>query len=95
MKRSDIKKCAICKLGMMHSGVPLFYTIKIQHYMMDIGAVKRQHGLETFFGEAAPLAQVMGPNEDLAKPLSKEIEVWICQDCMIEKLMILTALPGL
>lgn len=95
MKQSDIKKCAICDLGMMHSGAPLFYIMTIQHYMMDLGAVQRQHGLEMFMGEAAPLAQIMGPNEDLAKPLSKEIKIWVCQDCAIKHLRSITGLPGL
>jgi hypothetical protein len=86
MKQTDIKKCAICNNGMMHTGNPVFYTVKIQSHIFDLGACKRQTGLEMMLGGHAQLANIMGPDEDMVKPLSKEINAWICQDCAIENL---------
>lgn len=79
MKQSDFKKCHICEEGMMHNNHPFFYKITVEQYVIDIAAVKRQAGLEMSMGEAAPLASVMGPNEDLAKGLNKT-EILVCGD---------------
>ena len=81
MKQEDIKKCAICGNGMMHLGLPFFYTIKIQRHGVDTGAIQRQNGLEQMLGGCAQLANVMGPNEDIAKPITEEKELWICDHC--------------
>ena len=83
MKHKDLKKCAVCKKGMMHSSNPLFYRIKFQRYAVDLGAVTRQCGRELSMGNHI-LANVMGPNEDMAKPLGKEVEIMICHDCAIK-----------
>jgi hypothetical protein len=87
MKHEDLKPCAFCKKGMMHNGTPLFYRLNIQRYCVDMRAVQRQAGLEQMMGNHI-LAHVMGPNEDLAKPLGEKFDLLICQDCAIEPQMI-------
>ena len=86
MKHAEIKKCIFCKKGMMHNQIPTFYTVKLQRHMLDLSACQRQNGLEQMLGGHALLASVMGPNEDLSKPLGNEFDVWICEDCAQEKL---------
>lgn len=81
MKQTDIKKCAICKEGMMKCGIPTFYTVTIQRHMIDLAACQRQTGLEMQLGGHAQLANIMGPDDDISKPVSKKADVWICQDC--------------
>lgn len=87
MKQTDIKKCAICNNGMMHKGIPHFYTVKIQSHILDLSACQRQTGLEMMLGGHAQLANIMGPDEVIAKSLSDEVNAWICQDCAIENLI--------
>ena len=65
----------------MHTGLPLFYKVTFSRMWVDLGAVQRQHGPELQLGAAAPLAQIMGTNEDIAKPIGGEDTVLICEDC--------------
>jgi len=36
-------------------------------------------------GGAAPLAQMLGPDEDMAKPVGEDHRVLVCQGCALEK----------
>lgn len=92
MKQTEVKKCAICEKGVMHNNCPTFYTVKMQRHMLDLMVCQRQTGLEMQLGGSAQLANVMGSNEDLSHPVSKEIDVWICQDCAQEHLFELITL---
>ncbi len=54
-------------------------------YGVDVNAVKRQTGLEMMLGGNATLANVMGPNEDIAKLVTgKMINLILCEDCAME-----------
>ena len=84
MKLSDIKKCAKCGKGVMHTGLPLFWRVTIERFGIDKAACDRRHGLETFFGGGhvgARLAGVMGPDEDIAKPIVDAKVLILCEDC--------------
>ncbi len=84
LKQDEIEKCALCGKGMMHSGHPLFYRVKLTTYCVDSKSIKRQHGLEMSMGEAAPLARIMGPNEDMATPTGDEDDFLVCADCFLD-----------
>ena len=91
-KKSDIKQCAKCGKGLMHSGVPIFYKVGIQSMGFDKGALQRTAALEQYFGGAGPgiaIANVMGPDEDLAKSIGKGTNVLICQNCIVEQINLL------
>ncbi len=60
LKQRDLRKCAWCRRGVMHGNSIVFYRITISRYVVDLGAVQRQHGLEQFLGNAAFLGQVLG-----------------------------------
>lgn len=79
----EAAKCAFCGKGFMESGLPLFYRVRIQRFGVDMGAVRRQSGLEQMLGGAAALAQVMGPNEEMAKPLHT-VEFTVCETCSLD-----------
>lgn len=83
MKQADLKPCACCGKGIMHAGTPVFYRVKIESLCVDVGAVKRQHGLEMMMGNAA-IAFHMGPQEDLAKVIDQR-EALICLQCATEE----------
>lgn len=80
MKQSDFKKCACCGAGMAATGLH-FYRVRIEQMILNTRAIQRQHGLELMVGNAA-IAQVMGPNDNLAEPVATA-EVLICGQCGI------------
>jgi hypothetical protein len=85
VKSADLKPCAICGKGVMHSGVPIFYRVKLEAMGIDAGAVRQVHGLETMLGNVV-LARVMGPDPDIAKRLdpSEPRPVLVCQPCALQ-----------
>jgi hypothetical protein len=88
MKHKDLKPCALCNQDIMHTGLPLFYKVLIQRYGIDLGAVQRQTGLEMMLGGNAILANIMGPDEDMAKPFSDAVELLVCETCAMRPAMI-------
>lgn len=81
LKRKDIDKCKLCERGVAAGGI-VFYKVKLEQFGLDHGAIMAQHGLELQLGGHAALAQVMGPDNDLARSLSDEFNVCICGECM-------------
>jgi len=84
MKRNQIENCIICDKGIAHNGQIFFYELKIQQHGLDRVAIQQQAGLEMYFGGgpgATQLADVMGPNTDISKPIGDEIRTLICMDC--------------
>ena len=87
MKEKELRKvanCAMCKKPIGHTGLPLFWRIRIQRYGLKIGALKRQQGLTMMLGGHAELAAVMGPDEDMAEKISG-VEITLCEKCAIEE----------
>ena len=87
MKAEDFKTSALCGKGVMHNGVPLFYRCRITPMGIDARAVQQTHGLEQMFGGVgggARLARVMGPDPDIAKPITEEQTALVCQDCSMQ-----------
>ena len=85
MKQKDLTKCAFCGKGMMHNGCIQFFEITISRYMVKLGAVRQQAGLEMMIG--GQLAEAMGPNEDMATKIGKPSRSLICNDCACVKQM--------
>ena len=83
LKQKDLQPCVLCSKGVMHDNNITFYRIFIEHFVIDTSAVSRQHGMEMMMGQAAPLAQVMGPDEDMAKVVSHSNPILICQSCAL------------
>lgn len=90
-KQADIKPCAICCKGLMHAGIPLFYRLRVERMGLDLGAIKRQHGLELMMGGAAPLASIMGPDETMAAVIDGPRELLVCETCSHEMPALLNA----
>lgn len=84
MKEKELREratCAVCGERIGASMIPAFFVIRAQRYIVDMRAVQRQSGLESVMGGAVALAQVMGPNENLANPVGPEFSITICADC--------------
>jgi hypothetical protein len=82
MRQNEIQKCVCCGKGMMHAGSPSFYRVAIEHMVINVGAIRRQAGLEMMLGSPA-LAAVMGPDQTLAEAVGKPVTVFVCQGCGI------------
>ncbi len=81
MKREDIKPCIVCDKGVAHDNNLMFFKVKITRFVIDARAIQSQAGLETMLGSAS-LAQVMGPDEDLAIEVGEGDEALISMSCI-------------
>lgn len=86
MKEKELRAVSTCKLCGNKIGkdqLPMFNRVRIQRYILDMAAVQRQQGLGMMIGGG--LAQVMGPDEELAK-MASETEFTVCNSCAGKKL---------
>lgn len=86
MKATELREiciCARCSKAIGHTGLPLFWRVSIERFGVDLNAVRRQSGLEQFMGNVQ-LAAVMGPDEDLAKPMMEKKTITLCERCAID-----------
>jgi len=84
LKQNDLEKCCLCDKGLMHNGDPVCYRISMQQFVFDTRAIQEMTGMEMMMGEAAPLAQIMGPNRDMAKAASAPMTGLLCAPCAME-----------
>lgn len=80
VKHKDFKPCHLCGKGMMHSGNPIFLRISVDRLEIDANAVRRAHGLELLLGGNTLLANVLGPDEDLARVIDGSHDLLMCGD---------------
>lgn len=80
MKQRELTKCLRCGEGMMHAGSITFFRVRIERFVVDLDAVRQQHGLELQIGA---LATHMGPDRDLAVPLGPPAEGLVCEPCVV------------
>lgn len=80
----EVCKCSSCGKGVMNTGLPLFWVVKVERYGIDHSAIQRQNGLEQMMGGCVALAQVLSPGETMAKQLIDK-KLSFCEDCMHEK----------
>lgn len=86
MKQREIQPCALCKRGLAHDGNFLFWRIKFERLGLDHQAIQQQHGLELMMGSPV-LANVMGPDRDIAKVLDGPHEALVCEPCVQDRLI--------
>ena len=80
LKQAQLEHCICCSRGMAHAGQVHFYRVKVEQMVLNVRAIERQHGFEMMLGPAAALAQVLGPDEDMAIRMG-EVAGLICADC--------------
>lgn len=86
MKERELREhaeCSLCRNKIGATGVPLFYRVTVEQFGVDLSAVQRQQGLTMLLGGAAPLAEHMGPNEDMAHEMDRAV-LTVCQQCALE-----------
>jgi hypothetical protein len=82
MKETELRKhatCDLCRQRIGHTGLPLFWRVRIERFGIDMRAAQRQTGLGLMLG--AGLAQVMGPDEDMARPVMAPLLLTVCEAC--------------
>lgn len=76
-------ECHLCRRPFGNSG-PIFWRITLERHVIDAAAIRRQDGLGAMLGHSA-LAQVMGPNEAMTKPMQEPITITVCEGCAGEQ----------
>lgn len=87
MKEHELRQlstCAVCGKKLLHAGLPLFWRVTIERFGIDIGAVRRLDGLAAMLG-SPQLASIMGPDEDMAKPVMDSVRLVMCDPCAVER----------
>lgn len=86
MKQNELSKhlkCNGCGNHIAHSGLPIFWRVKVERFGVDTTAVKRQLGLSAFLGSDV-LANVMGPDEDMTIDLMTPKTMTLCDGCALK-----------
>lgn len=90
MKEKELRECEDCNLcneKIGKSGIPMFWRVKIERHGLDLNALERQTGLAMSMGKnMAPLAQIMGPDEEMTMPMMDPVTITVCETCAISSL---------
>jgi len=92
MREDELRKrgtCSACGKGIGHTGLPLFWTLKIERHGVDMQALNRQQGLTMMLGGEAALARVMGPDDEMTKTVMGPVDVTLCEKCAMEPVLIM------
>lgn len=79
MRAGDFRPCVLCGKGVAHTGLPLFFRVKIERMGIDGRAIQQTHGMEQFMGGHVALARVFHDPE-IAKPIT-EVTGLVCEEC--------------
>lgn len=94
MKERELREhstCSLCSKPILHTGLPLFWRVTVERFGIDMAAMRRQTGLAMTLG-SAPLAGVMGPDEDMAKPMMEPVKLTVCESCAVDRALPVAAL---
>ena len=95
MKEMELRKiadCAVCRKPFGHTGLPLFWRVRLKRYGIDMGAMRRQDGFTAMLGGNAVLANIMGADADIAKAID-ECEITVCEACAMEPHLLGALMP--
>lgn len=81
IRQAQIKPCAVCGQGVAHDRQMTSYRVRLTYLVIDAVAVRRQSALEVMLGPMPALAAFLGPDEELLKPVSEEVELMVCVHC--------------
>jgi len=87
VKERELRESAVCGLCGKKIGenrAITFFRITLERFILDIAAIQRQTGLGMMLEGNGYLAQVMGPDEDLAKSFDDPIQITVCESCSID-----------
>lgn len=85
MKEKELREyatCILCRKKVGEFGLPLFWRVRVERFGIDLKAVRRQTGLAMMTG--ATLAQVLGPDEEMATAILGPLTMAICDPCSMK-----------
>ncbi len=85
MTHREVTPCAFCGKGVGHGNQILCTRVRVTRLAVNIGAVRRQTGLEMMIGA---LAQHMGPDEKVLVELEPEVTLLVCDACAMDRLVV-------
>lgn len=88
MKEKELRAhatCSLCRKKIGESDLPLFYRLTIERFGVKLDAVRRQAGLEMLLNGHVGLAQIMGPDEEMAMPLMEKLTLVVCETCSMQQ----------
>ena len=87
MRAGDFTKCKGCGKGMMHTGLPIFWRVKIERMGINNRAVQQADAMERYMGGAVALARVF-EDPEIAKPIEgiEPQTILICEECSLKPL---------
>jgi hypothetical protein len=94
MKENELRKhakCSVCGKGIAHTGTPFFWTLTVNRYGVDMGAVRRNKAVADYFGgghNGSVLAGALGEDEDMAKKVMDTVTLTLCENCAMERVHI-------
>ena len=80
----EVAECRMCGKAIGHTGLPLFWRVRIRRYGLKVDAISQQQGLAMMLGGRGDLAQIMGPDKDMAEIIT-DVEITLCERCATEK----------
>lgn len=92
MKETELRKnatCSVCRNLIGKTGVPAFWTVKVEHHVIRMDAVRRQDGLTAMMDGHARLAQVMGQDAEMTNRIGEPIELTVCENCSRDEMCLL------
>lgn len=72
--------CSLCEEPIGHTGLPLFWRVTVERFGLDMRAVQQQDGLAAMLNSPA-LAQIMGPDREMAKAMMDPVVLTVCELC--------------
>lgn len=86
MREAELRQhatCSLCQKKILSGGLPLFWRVRIERFGVDLAAAHRKIGLEMMLGDAR-LAMMMGPDEEMARPVMEPVTITVCEACACE-----------
>ena len=74
-------ECSNCNNPIGNTGLPLFWTIKIERHGVKVDKVAQHDAIATILGGSQVLASAMGPNDNLTESMLGPIEITLCEHC--------------
>ena len=97
MRAEDFTKCKGCGKGVAHTGLPIFWRVKIERMGIDRKAVVQTDAMERYFGghagggmanqQALAISRVF-QDPIIAKPIEgiEPVTALLCEECSLKPL---------
>jgi hypothetical protein len=71
--------CSFCRNKIGHTGLPLFWRIRVERFGINMRALERQSGLAMML-QSTQIARAMGPDEDMTFA-ALDVTLTACEAC--------------